>query len=104
MKKNKSKSKNHSAGKKIKKELEAQLTVAFTTIADQFGKAKKANGTIEKFAKQLIKKIEFTTREVADTPEIVETTTTAKKIKPVATPVEREIKPVKKSKVTEEAK
>ncbi|MFD2582061.1 hypothetical protein ACFSR6_06150 [Pedobacter vanadiisoli] len=59
MKKNKSKSKNHSTSKKLRKELESKLTTAFSEVAASYGKVKKADKTIEKFAKQLVKKITF---------------------------------------------
>jgi len=57
MKKEKKKSSKTSAHKQIRKEIEVQLSAEFLTIAHQFGKVKKANKLIEKFAKQLVKKI-----------------------------------------------
>ncbi|WP_293788937.1 hypothetical protein [uncultured Pedobacter sp.] len=57
MKKNKSKSKNHSTNKKLRKELESKLTFAFNELVNQYGKAKKTDKVIEKFAKQLVKKV-----------------------------------------------
>jgi len=57
MKKHKSKSKDTSANKKARKELESKLTTAFNEVLAQFGKAKKTEKVIEKFAKQLSKKI-----------------------------------------------
>ena len=57
MKKHKSKSKNISANKKLRKEIETKLTTAFNEVLAQFGKAKKTEQVIEKFAKRLSKKI-----------------------------------------------
>lgn len=57
MKKHKSKSKNISASKKIRKEIETKLTAAFIEVLAPFGKAKKTEQVIEKFAKRLSKKI-----------------------------------------------
>jgi len=57
MKKNKSRSKNHSASKKLSKELESKFAAAISEIASQYGKVKKADKVIRKFAKQLSKKI-----------------------------------------------
>ena len=57
MKKNKSQSKNQSATKKARKDLESKLTLAFNEVVSHYGKAKKADKVIEKFAKQLSKKI-----------------------------------------------
>ncbi|GGE43263.1 hypothetical protein EV200_101401 [Pedobacter psychrotolerans] len=57
MKKHKSKSKNISANKKLRKEIENKLTTAFNEVLAQFGKAKKTEQVIEKFAKRLSKKI-----------------------------------------------
>ena len=57
MKKHKSKSKNISANKKLRKEIETKLTTAFNEVLVQFGKAKKTEQVIEKFAKRLSKKI-----------------------------------------------
>ncbi|MFD2288662.1 hypothetical protein GJU39_11270 [Pedobacter petrophilus] len=57
MKKHKSKSKNSSASKKTRKELETKLTTAFNEVIAQFGKAKKTEKVVEKFTKQLLKKI-----------------------------------------------
>ena len=59
MKKHKSKSKNSSASKKTRKELESKLTTAFNEVLTQFGKAKKTEKVIEKFTKQLAKKVSF---------------------------------------------
>lgn len=59
MKKNKSKSRNYSAGKKVRKELESKLALAFNEVIVQYGKAKKTDKVIEKFAKQLTKKVTF---------------------------------------------
>ncbi len=53
------KEKVKSASKKAKKELADKLIVAFTAIVEDHGKAKKSKVIIEKFAKQLSKKIEL---------------------------------------------
>ena len=55
MKKEKSKSES----KKAKKELEDKLANAFTAIVAEYGKAKKTKSIIEKFAKQLSKKVDL---------------------------------------------
>lgn len=55
MKKEKSKSES----KKAKKELEDKLINAFNAIVAEYGKAKKTKSIIEKFAKQLSKKVEL---------------------------------------------
>ncbi|WP_443944031.1 hypothetical protein ACJVDH_14035 [Pedobacter sp. AW1-32] len=57
MKKEKKKSSKTSARKQIRKEIEVQLFAEFLSIANQFGKVKKADKLIEKFAKQMAKKI-----------------------------------------------
>ncbi|WP_343523677.1 hypothetical protein [Pedobacter sp.] len=72
MKKNKSKSKNHSTSKKLRKELETKLTLAFNDLIIQYGKAKKTDKVIEKFAKQLVKKVAFVSQDDSITPFIKE--------------------------------
>lgn len=68
MKKEKSKSES----KKAKKELEDKLINAFTAIAAEYGKAKKAKSIIEKFAKQLSKKVELgSSKEVVEEPAVI---------------------------------
>lgn len=68
MKKEKSKSES----KRAKKELEDKLINAFTAIAAEYGKAKKAKSIIEKFAKQLSKKVELGgSKEVAEEPAVI---------------------------------
>jgi len=101
MKKHKSKSKSASENKKLRKELESKLVVAFSEVLGQFGKAKKTDKVIEKFAKQLSKKISVHPKDdsitafIKDeeeqpiaTPDSVSAVTTkkqpVKKIKPVA--------------------
>lgn len=89
MKKNKSKSKSHSTSKKIRKELESKLALAFNELVIQYGKAKKADKVIEKFAKQLTKKVTFNIQDDSITPYIKEEQVTpaipkAKAAKPVA--------------------
>ncbi|NII81527.1 MULTISPECIES: hypothetical protein [unclassified Pedobacter] len=101
MKKNKSKSKNHSTSKKLRKELESKLALAFNELVIQYGKAKKTDKVIEKFAKQLTKKVTFATQDNSITPYIKEEETPiiapkAKTVKPVAAK-----KAVKKEPVTE---
>ncbi|WP_029277259.1 hypothetical protein [Pedobacter borealis] len=72
MKKNKSKSKSHSTSKKLRKELESKLALAFNELVIQYGKAKKADKVIEKFAKQLTKKVTFNIQDDSITPYIKE--------------------------------
>ncbi|UKT62387.1 hypothetical protein [Pedobacter mucosus] len=59
MKKSKAKSRNHSKIKKLKKDLEVKLTYSFNEVIDLLGTAKKTDKIIEKFAKQLAKKVTF---------------------------------------------
>lgn len=96
MKKNKSKSKSHSTSKKIRKELESKLVLAFNELVFQYGKAKKADKVIEKFAKQLAKKVNFTTQDDSIAPFIKE-----EKVAAVATKV---VKPVAVKKAKEAVK
>lgn len=83
------KDKVKSANKKAKKELADKLIVAFTAIVADHGKAKKSKVIIEKFAKQLSKKIELNS-EVDVAPPVVtpalskEKTVKAKPAKKVA--------------------
>ncbi|RZL34324.1 MULTISPECIES: hypothetical protein [Pedobacter] len=72
MKKNKSKSKNQSTSKKLRKELESKLALAFNEVVSQFGKAKKTDKLIEKLAKQLSKKVALTKKDDSITPFIKE--------------------------------
>ncbi|RZJ78436.1 MAG: hypothetical protein EOO47_13835 [Flavobacterium sp.] len=53
------KEKSKSEGKKAKKELEDKLINAFTAVVAEYGKVKKAKSIIQKFAKQLSKKVEL---------------------------------------------
>jgi hypothetical protein len=101
MKKNKSKSKSHSASKKLRKELESKLALAFNEVITQYGKAKKTEKVIEKFAKQLTKKVTFITQNDSIAPFTKEdkpapAAQKAKTVKPVA-----EKKAVKKEPVTD---
>lgn len=86
MKNNKSKSKNHSTSKKLRKELESKLALAFNELVTQYGKAKKTDKVIEKFAKQLTKKVTFNTQADAETPakeeKVAAATPKAKTAKP----------------------
>ncbi len=59
MKKEKSKSES----KKAKKELEDKLINAFNTVVAEYGKAKKTKSIIEKFAKQLSKKVDLKSKK-----------------------------------------
>jgi len=72
MKKNKSRSKKQSASKKLRKELESKLTIAFNEVVNQVGKAKKTDKVIEKFAKQLSKKVTLLQKDDSITPFIKE--------------------------------
>jgi len=72
MKKNKSGSKSHSTIKKIRKELESKLALAFNELVNQYGKAKKTEKIIEKFAKQLAKKVSISTPDDSITSFIKE--------------------------------
>lgn len=72
MKKNKSRSKSNSTSKKIRKELESKLALAFNELVNQYGKAKKTNKVIEKFAKQLAKKVSISAADDSITPFIKE--------------------------------
>lgn len=95
MKKNKSRSKNHSTSKKIRKALESKLATAISEIVSQFGKAKKADKIIEKFAKQLSKKISIVPLEDSIVPFIKE-----EQAEPVVV-IEKVVKPaVKKASVS----
>jgi hypothetical protein len=79
MKKDKAKLEN----KKAKKELTDKLVAAFTLIVADYGKVKKSKAIIEKFAKQLSKKIDLQSKVevVVETPAPVEETVV--KAKPV---------------------
>lgn len=59
MKKEKSKSES----KKAKKELEDKLIAAFTAVVAHYGKTKKTKSIIEKFAKQLSKKVDLKSKK-----------------------------------------
>jgi hypothetical protein len=72
MKKNKSRSKKQSASKKLRKELESKLAIAFNEVVNQVGKAKKTDKVIEKFAKQLSKKVTLLQQDDSITPFIKE--------------------------------
>jgi hypothetical protein len=98
MKKNKSKSKNHSTSKKLRKELESKLALAFNELVIQYGKAKKADKVIEKFAKQLTKKVTFNIQDDSITPYIKE-----EQVIP-ATPKAKAAKPAVTKKAKEEVK
>ena len=98
MKKNKSKSKNHSTSKKLRKELESKLALAFNELVIQYGKAKKTDKVIEKFAKQLTKKVTFITPDDSITPYIKEEKVAA------AAPKAKTVKPVALKEVVKKAK
>ena len=86
MKKNKSRSKTHSTSKKTRKELETKLALSFNEVVNQYGKSKKADKVIGKFAKQLAKKVSISGTSDSITPFIKEET-------PVVAPAKE--KPVK---------
>lgn len=67
MKKEKSKSES----KKAKKELEDKLINAFNAVLAEYGKAKKTKSIIEKFAKQLSKKVDLKGKSGDDKTETV---------------------------------
>ncbi|RZL45939.1 MAG: hypothetical protein EOP00_16500 [Pedobacter sp.] len=67
MKKEKAKSES----KKAKKELEDKLVTAFTAVVADYGKTKKTKSIIEKFAKQLSKKIDLKSKQEVAIEEIV---------------------------------
>lgn len=87
MKKEKSKSES----KKAKKELEDKLVAAFTTIVAEYGKAKKTKSIMEKFSKQLSKKIDLKSKKTVEAVVAEPVTTEPAKPKAVKT------KPVKKT-------
>lgn len=62
--------KRKSEHKKIKKELEHKLTIAVTAIVADYGKAKKCKSIVQKFAKQLYKKIDLKTKAVIVNKEV----------------------------------
>ena len=68
--KNKLKSKDSSKSKQLKKELASKLALAFNEIVAGYGKAKKADKVIEKFTKQLTKKITLTIQDPATVTEV----------------------------------
>ncbi|MFC3559715.1 hypothetical protein [Pedobacter jamesrossensis] len=95
--KNKPKSKGASKNKQLKKELVNKLTIAFNEIVTGFGKAKKADKVIEKFTKQLAKKITFSSLEASETsaPKVEESTSAASKEKTTKAAVKKTKAPVK---------
>ncbi|TCD11190.1 hypothetical protein EZ449_06785 [Pedobacter frigidisoli] len=97
MKKNKSKSKTPSASKKARKELESKLAVAFNEVVAPFGKAKKTDKVIEKFAKQLSKRVSISVKDDSMAPFIKEEKALVEKQKPVMATKET----VKKTKAVE---
>ncbi|MDQ0967423.1 hypothetical protein QFZ20_002826 [Flavobacterium sp. W4I14] len=98
MKKNKSKSKSHSTSKKLRKELESKLVLVFNELVIQYGKAKKADKVIEKFAKQLTKKVTFNIQDDSMAPYIKE-----EQVAPAA-PKAKAAKPAVVKKAKEEIK
>jgi len=101
MKKNKSKSKNHSTNKKLRKELESKLTFAFNELVSQYGKAKKTDKVIEKFAKQLAKKVTIPAVDDSIVPFIKEEEQAAPPVKEKPTKSSAVKTVTKKAKVTE---
>lgn len=65
--KNKRKSKSSSKSKQLKKELISKLTTAFNEIVIEFGKAKNTDKVLEKFTKQLVKKVTFSNQNTPAT-------------------------------------
>jgi hypothetical protein len=86
MKKEKAKSES----KKAKKELEDKLIAAFTAVVADYGKTKKTKAIIEKFAKQLSKKVDLKSKK-----EIEAVALETMVIEP-AKPKAVKVKPVKK--------
>ena len=84
------KEKSKSADKKSKKELEDKLTNAFNAVVAEYGKAKKTKSIIEKFAKQLSKKVDLKSKTAIETA-VTEPVTT-----PSAKPKVVKAKPIKK--------
>ncbi|GAA3954691.1 hypothetical protein GCM10022246_06050 [Pedobacter ginsengiterrae] len=93
--KNKLKSKAASKNKQLKKELTAKLSVAFNEIVAGYGKVKKADQIIEKFSKQLTKKITLTNLDKSAAKE-VEAPVAAKE-KEAKSTVKKTKSPVKES-------
>lgn len=92
MKKEKSKSES----KKAKKELEDQLVIAFTAIVANYGKTTKTKPIIEKFAKQLSKKVDLKTKKTVEAAVAEPVTTEPAKPKAVKTkPVKKTVKTTK---------
>ncbi|OWK69142.1 hypothetical protein [Pedobacter sp. AJM] len=92
MKKHKSKSKNISANKRVRKEIETKLTTAFNEVLAQFGKAKKTEQVIEKFAKRLSKKINLKPADDSIEPFIKEEVAVVVKEKAVKPAIAKKIK------------
>lgn len=98
MKKNKAKSRNHSASKKVRKELASKLATAFSEVVLAYGKTKKADKVIEKFAKQLAKKVTIPATDDSIAPFIKEEKTVVAPVKekPVKVVAAKKVKvPVK---------
>ena len=103
MKKHKSKSKNVSRHKNVRKELESKLVTAFNEIVSAFGKPKKADKVIEKFAKQLSKKVSLIPKDDSITAFIKEEEPIITKEKDNVLKAETKtasVKPVKRTKTT----
>lgn len=100
MKKRKSKSRNHSKTKKLRKEFEIQLTDSFNEVIHKHGTTKKSQNIIEKFAKQLAKKVSFKTDDKSITHFVKEDQLPENKVIEVV--AVKEI--IKKAKVTKPAK
>lgn len=98
--KNKLKSKAASKNKQLKKELAGKLALAFNEIVAGYGKAKKADKVIEKFTKQLAKKITLTIQDnpgtIADVKAAEELPVVAKEKAPKVA-VKKAKAPVKES-------
>ena len=88
--------KSKSESKKAKKELEDNLITAFTAIVANYGKTKKSRPIIEKFAKQLSKKVDLKSKKEVETAVAEAVTTEAAKPKAVkAKPVKKAVEIIK---------
>ncbi len=101
MKKNKAKKKKASSTKHLKKALISKLEIAFKAVVSEFGKAKKSTNLIEKFAKELSKKVNLVIQDdvhIAKAKE--EEISTVQNEKPVSTVAKRKppVKPVAQKK------
>ncbi len=82
------KEKTKSPSKRAKKELEAQLTIAFTTVVSAYSKVKKTRSIIEKFAKLLSNKVDLKSKKEIITEAVAPIKEKDIKAKPVKKVVE----------------